>query len=110
MALKSPRNLSSFAAREQTKVTLIRHKAGEREIKIKMQSKDIVMKNMKAKWNCEPSLQQLLADPIVNTLMAADRVDPDELRDELREKARDFPRKGMASRSKGFFGFAECCG
>ncbi len=68
------------------------------------------MRNLKAKWNCEPSLKQLLADPIVSTLMAADHVDPAELRDELREKARDFPRRAAASRSKGFFGFAECCG
>ncbi len=56
------------------------------------------MKNMKAKWNCELSLQQLLADPLVNTLMAADRVDPDELHEELLEKARDFSRAGAASR------------
>ncbi len=75
-----------------------------------MQSKDSAMTNKKAKWNCELSLQQLLSDPLVNTLMAADRVDPEELHEELREKARDFSRAGTAFRPKGLFAFAECCG
>ena len=61
----------------------------------------------KAKWNCELSLQQLIADPLVNILMAADRVDPQELHDELRDRARDLPR-AERGRSKGFFGLAEC--
>lgn len=77
------------------------------KLKFKMQSKDIVMTN-RTKWNCELSLQQLLSDPLVVTLMAADRVDASELHETLIEKARNMPRAKPAARSKGFFAFAEC--
>jgi hypothetical protein len=73
-----------------------------------MQSKDIAMTN-RTKWNCELSLQQLLSDPLVVTLMAADRVDASELHETLNETARNLPRAKPATRSKGFFAFAECC-
>jgi hypothetical protein len=66
------------------------------------------MKNTKAKWNCELNLQQLLSDPLVNTLMAADGVDADELHETLSETARNLPRTKGAARGKGFFAFAEC--
>jgi hypothetical protein len=66
------------------------------------------MKKTKAKWNCELSLQQLLSDPLVNTLMAADRVDVDELHVTLSETARNLPRSKAAARGRGFFAFAEC--
>lgn len=75
--------------------------------KFKMQSKDIAMTN-RTKWNCELSLQQLLSDPLVVTLMAADRVDADELHETLSETARNLPRAKPAARSKRFFAFAEC--
>jgi hypothetical protein len=65
------------------------------------------MKKMKAKWNCEPSLRQLLSDPLVHTLMAADRVDADELQESLHETARNLPR-AKAGWARGFFPFAEC--
>ena len=71
-----------------------------------MQSKDIAMTN-RTKWNCELSLQQLLSDPLVVTLMAADRVDASELHETLSEKARNMTRAKPA-RSRGFFAFAEC--
>lgn len=64
---------------------------------------------MKSKWNCELNLDQLLADPLVHTLMAADRIDPRDLHEELRQKARDLPQAEKASRRKGFSMFAECC-
>jgi hypothetical protein len=65
-------------------------------------------KNMTAKWNCELSLQQLMSDPLVNTLMAADHVDPQELHDDLRRTARELPGTKEASHGRGF-SFAECC-
>lgn len=71
----------------------------------KFRSKDIAMR--KSKWNCELSLQQLLSDPLVNTLMAADRVDVDELQVTLSEAARKRPRAKTSTR-KGIFAFAEC--
>lgn len=64
-------------------------------------------KNAKAKWNSEQSLSQLLSDPLVHSLMAADGVDPAELREELREKARDLPHTKTSS-SKGFLDTLEC--
>lgn len=63
---------------------------------------------MKAKWNCELSLKQLLSDPLVNALMAADRVDAEELHEKLSETARSLPRAKTPARSKGIFAFAEC--
>jgi hypothetical protein len=71
-------------------------------------SKAIAMKNTKAKWNCELSLQQLLSDPLVTTLMAADRVDAGELYETLSEAARKLPHAKAAPRVKRFFAFAEC--
>jgi hypothetical protein len=65
------------------------------------------MKNSKTKWNCELSLQQLLSDPLVTTLMAADHVDMDELQVALNEAARNLPRVKAPAR-KGLFAFAEC--
>jgi len=53
------------------------------------------------------SLQQLLSDPLVSTLMAADHVDMDELQVTLSEAARNLPRAKAAVR-KGIFAFAEC--
>lgn len=77
--------------------------AGVKEYK----SKVIAMKNTKTKWNCELSLQQLLSDPLVATLMAADHVDLDELQVTLSEAARNLPRAKAPAR-KGIFAFAEC--
>jgi hypothetical protein len=71
-------------------------------------SKVIAMKNTKAKWNCELSLQQLLSDPLVTTLMAADRVDAGELYETLSEAGRKLPHAKAAPRAKRFFPFAEC--
>jgi len=61
----------------------------------------------KTKWNCELSLQQLLSDPLVSTLMAADHVDMGELQVTLSEAARNLPRAKVPAR-KGIFAFAEC--
>lgn len=36
----------------------------------------------------EPTIAEMLSDPIVRTLMAADRIDPAELESELRNIAR----------------------
>lgn len=67
------------------------------------------MKNKNSKWNCELSLDQLINDPLVATVMAADRVDAGELYETLSEQARSFVRPRTASRIKGFFAQAECC-
>ena len=67
------------------------------------------MKNKNSKWNCELSLDQLINDPLVATVMAADRVDANELHEVLSEHARSFVRPRVASRIKGFFAQAECC-
>jgi len=37
--------------------------------------------------SAEPSIDDLLSDPIIRAMMAADRVDPDKLRDLLRSVA-----------------------
>lgn len=67
------------------------------------------MKNKNSKWNCELSLDQLIKDPLVATVMAADRVDAGELYETLSEQARSLVRPRAASRIKGFFAPAECC-
>lgn len=65
--------------------------------------------NKNRNWNYELSLKQLLADPLVRTLMAADHVDPRELRERLSSKAHDLPEAETATRAGGFFAAAECC-
>jgi hypothetical protein len=67
------------------------------------------MKNKNSKWNCELSLDQLINDPLVATVMAADRVDANDLHERLSEQARSFVRPRPASRARGFFASAECC-
>lgn len=67
-------------------------------------------------WNCELSLKQLLSDPLVNAVMAADRVDVRELQEKLNKKTHVLVRTG---RPTGFSqapefagqssGLAGCC-
>ena len=51
-------------------------------------------------WN-EPSLAEILSDPVVQAVMAADAVDPTTLNALLRETARKFERASRPSWSIG---------
>lgn len=48
----------------------------------------------------EPSVEELLADPIIRALMAADGVDPDELRALLQATAESLRARGAQSRGQ----------
>jgi len=56
-------------------------------------------------WQREPTLSEMLSDPLIALLMRADGVDPDALRPELCALARDLKR------TRGAAVTAECaCG
>jgi hypothetical protein len=46
----------------------------------------------------EPTIPEMLADPIVKAVMAADTVDADMLRAQLRNVARDLTNSGSSGR------------
>jgi hypothetical protein len=66
--------------------------------------------NKKRNWNCELSLQQLLADPLVNAVMTADRVDAQELYEKLSQKARNLTVARPRREEQPSLVLAGCCG
>jgi len=47
-------------------------------------------------WQREPTLAELLSDPLIEMVMRADGVDPDALRPDLCAVARELSRRGAS--------------
>jgi hypothetical protein len=46
-------------------------------------------------WQREPTLNEMLSDPLIELMMRADGVDPEKLRPQLRAVARSLERPGL---------------
>jgi hypothetical protein len=51
----------------------------------------------------DPTLREALADPLIRTIMAADRVDPQRLEAQLKGMASTIARRSASARSPSFF-------
>ena len=54
----------------------------------------------------DPTLRETLADPLIRTVMAADRVDPQRLEAQLKGVAGTIARRSASARSTSIFA---CC-
>ena len=54
----------------------------------------------------DPTLREVLADPLIRTVMAADRVDPQRLEAQLKGMASTIARRSANTRSMSVFA---CC-
>jgi hypothetical protein len=54
----------------------------------------------------DPTLREVLSDPLIRTIMAADSVDPQRLEAQLRGMASTIARRSSSARSTSIFA---CC-